>query len=624
MRSVLMAGAWLLTCTVSVYGCTTSDDDSNGGAGEGGAGGSVAGKGGSSSGSSGKAGKGGSSTSGSAGQQEGGGEAGTGVSEGGAANSSRGGTGGSGAHGGTGGSSKGGTGGSSTGGTDVTSAGQAGEQNLAGSDQGPGVTGPVPEGPCANNTVLGDVTWSEGFEGTADGWDITGGVWAIGAPTASDGPIPFEGGNVAGTVLGGDYGASEDAWLISPPIDVPAAKDNPRFAFRYWYELASGDTAYLYYRVGTGSWQSIASLSQSGDGAWHNMVFPLQGLANETVQFGFRLYTNASSFAPGFYIDDVRTLTGAEGMGSAECFESGWGEWSAYGGVWDIGKPTASDGPQPFDGEKLAGTILSGDYGASNDAWLVSPRIDVPAAKDNPRFSFKYWYDLASGDTGYVYLRVNGGSWQSIFNVTQSGDGSWRNLTFPLNAYADETVEFGFRLYTNASAFAPGFYVDDVHWDTGTPQFTAQQGFENGFDGWSAYGGVWAVGEPTATDGPKPHGGKGVAGTILSGNYGDSEDAWLVSPRIFVPEGATKSKASYWYWYNLAAGDTAYAYIRVDGGSWQSIDSLSAAADNTWRQHQVDLSTYANHTIELGFRLYTNASAYAPGFYIDDVVFDLK
>lgn len=616
MRNLVLVGTTALTACLSIYGCNPTDDAPGGEAGapsggKGGSGGSAA-----SGGSSGKA------TGGSSGSQGESGSAGESSEAGAPGSGGSGATSGSSGKGGKGGSSgkAGGTarGGSSTGGDSGEPGGGAGVPSEGGT--GGGVVPVV----CVPGTTPGTATWSDGFESGGLDWDITGGVWAIGEPTATDGPQPFAGANVAGTVLGGDYGPSVDAWLVSPALDVPAAKKHPRFSFRYWYELAAGDAAYFYLRADGGSWTEITRLSASGDGDWRQIVVPLEGYADRQVEFGYRLITNSSANAAGVYIDDVRFSEGEIGMGNCETFEDGWGNWTAYNGVWDIGKPTADDGPTAFEGEMLAGTILSGDYGDSNDAWLVSPLVEVPDADEEPRISFKYWYELASGDAGYIYLRTNGGSWTELTRLAESGDGSWRNLTYPLNAAADNYVELAFRLITNTSAYAPGFYVDDVHFETGPVAITKKQGFENGYDGWSVYNGVWAVGKPTADDGPDAHGGANVAGTILSGDYGNSNDAWLVSPRVFIPQAATSAKVAYWYWYSLAAGDAAYVYVRSDGGSWTELDRLSAAADDTWRQKQVDLSAYADHTIELGYRLITNTSAYAPGFYIDDVTFTLE
>ena len=67
-------------------------------------------------------------------------------------------------------------------------------------------------------------------------------------------------------------------------------------------------------------------------------------------------------------------------------------------------------------------------------------QLEVPAARDNPRVAFRYWYELAAGDAAYVYLRVDGGSWQNLTTLNQSGDGAWRNLEYSVAQYADEVA----------------------------------------------------------------------------------------------------------------------------------------------------------------------------------------
>ena len=518
------------------------------------------------------------------------------------------------------GADSGGDAGTSSGGTSGGSGGiSGGGAGTGGTSTGGGGSGPIVDpGPGADPVPL----WKEDFETGAVDWDITGGVWGVGAPTNAAGPAAFQGSKVAGTGLSLNYGVNNDAWIVTPPLNVPAAKDNPRFKIRYWYELAAGDAAYMYVRVVGGSWVNLGTLDQSGDGSWRQFMYSLKSRANQQVQFGFRLITNASAHSSGLFLDDARLeASGAMPFDPTEGFEADWNNWSAYSGVWAFGAPTAANGPKPFEGSKLAGTILSGDYGVNQDSWLTSPLIEVPAAALEPRITFKYWYELVSGDAGYVYIRVDGGSWTNLFTVDQSGDASWRSTTLSLAPYANRTVELGFRIITNASTFAPGFYVDDVRYETGDIPLSKAQGFENGFDGWSAYGGVWAVGKPTAVAGPAAHGGTALAGTILSGNYQVNNDSWLVSPRVKIPHETTAASVSYWYWYEFASGDAGYTYIRVDGGSWQNIDSIDQSGGNLWRQRTIDLTPYKDKTVEIGFRLITNASTFAPGFYVDDVTF---
>jgi len=501
----------------------------------------------------------------------------------------------------------------------------------AGADVGPGPesgAGPVASGaepPVVSSTFSpGTIVWKEDFEADAPDWSVTGGVWAIGAPTNGSGPDAFAGAQVAATGLAKDYANGQNAWLISPEIDVPAAKENPRVRFHYWYELAAGDAAYVAIRVDGGGWQGLSTLEQSGDGAWRQMVVNLDQYADHTVELGFQLYTNGAAVAPGFFIDDVIYEKGASSFASPQGFEGDWDYWSAVNGVWAFGAPTASDGPEPFEGKALAGTILSGDYQNGNNAWLVGPVIDVPPAKNEPSVSLKYWYELSSGDAAYVAISVDGGGWQGISTLTGSGDKQWYNMNVPLAGYADRQVQIGFQLYSNGSTTAPGFYVDDVRYHLGFGDVTGAQGFEQGWAGWSAYNGVWAIGEPTAVDGPKPHSGKSVAGTVLSGDYEPGHDAWLVSPRFEVPKNSQTPGVSYWYWYELAAGDAAYAAISVDGGGWQGLDTLTESGGDTWRQKKIDLTPYKDHVVQIGFQLYTNGAANTLGYYIDDVAIDLE
>jgi len=530
-------------------------------------------------------------------------------------------------------SDSGGTAGSGGASTDEGgAAGAAGAVGALGGESSGGANGSsgtssTSDGTCPGSETTfkaGTVVWEEDFEGTAPDWSVTGGVWAVGKPTHTSGPAAFSGKQVAGTGLTSDYDNSKSAYLSSPEIKVPAAKTHPRLRFDYWYELAAGDAGYVVIRVDGGNWQTLSTLRQSGDGAWRQMVLNLGEWADHTVQLGFELSSNGSATAPGFFIDDVIYETGAQDFASQQDFEGAWDYWSATNGVWAFGAPTAPDGPAPIDGKALAGTILSGDYQNSTSAWLASPVIDVPAAKKDPHVSFKYWYELASGDAGYVALSVDGGNWQTVTTLRGSGDGQWYNFDLPLGAYANRQVQLGFELSSNGAATAPGFYVDDVHYETCLPALVSPEGFENGWAGWSAYGGVWAVGEPTAAGGPSPHSGKAVAGTVLSGDYESSTDAYLASPRFLISKDSKTPGMSYWYWYDLAAGDRAYFVISVDGGNWQTLDTLADSGGDIWRQKKVDLTPYKDHYVQVGYQLSANGAANSLGYYIDDVTFNLK
>ena len=74
-----------------------------------------------------------------------------------------------------------------------------------------------------------------------------------------------------------------------------------------------------------------------------------------------------------------------------EDFESGWGDWWADEGVWQIGTPTA--GPDScHGGEQCAGTDLDGDYPGNTDSRLITPSITLPDVSGDEEIHLRFWH----------------------------------------------------------------------------------------------------------------------------------------------------------------------------------------------------------------------------------------
>src|SRR5438477_8981344 len=60
-------------------------------------------------------------------------------------------------------------------------------------------------------------------------------------------------------------------------------------------------------------------------------------------------------------------------------FENGLENWTVDGGLWQVGPPKVLNGPKAFAGANVAGTGLTGNYGATYDTRLITPEFTVPA-----------------------------------------------------------------------------------------------------------------------------------------------------------------------------------------------------------------------------------------------------
>ena len=98
---------------------------------------------------------------------------------------------------------------------------------------------------------------------------------------------------------------------------------------------------------------------------------------------------------------------------------------------------------------------------ASQALTLAAP-LDLSSA-EHPVLSFVHRYAFASGDTGNVEISTNnGGSWSTLSAYGQ-GQTDWRRERIDLAVYAGQpSVLIRFRLTTDSTSTAEGWYLDDL------------------------------------------------------------------------------------------------------------------------------------------------------------------
>ena len=161
--------------------------------------------------------------------------------------------------------------------------------------------------------------------------------------------------------------------------------------------------------------------------------------------------------------------------------------------------------------------------------------------------------------------------------------------------------------------------------NTGLSQTVFTEDWESGIGSWFADNGVWEVGTPTV--GPSiTHSGVNCAGTVLDGNYPNSANSRLTSPQITLPGLAAgeKHKLKFWSWFRMDTNpndyDHGFVQISTDGGNnWETISGNYDNYSTAWTQSYIDISTYANSTVRIGFMFISSDSETDNGWYIDDV-----
>ena len=170
-------------------------------------------------------------------------------------------------------------------------------------------------------------------------------------------------------------------------------------------------------------------------------------------------------------------------------FQLGWLNYAAIGagtrGTYHLGpaefntkKPQAMfivlpDKVLPLElGAPYEGTSYFYSGSGNNLDSTMKKSVTVPAAA--PTLAAKVRYNIET-DWDYAYLTVNGTAVHTNLStntsphgqnfgegITGTSGGNWVDLTADLSAFAGQTVEIGFRYWTDVAAVFPGFQADAI------------------------------------------------------------------------------------------------------------------------------------------------------------------
>lgn len=465
----------------------------------------------------------------------------------------------------------------------------------------------------------------ERFESGLGDWNVVYGAWEVGAPPASRGPgKAYSGTRCAGTILNGNYNPAAAARLISPEFVVPPVDQYPRLRFWHWNENRPQDPCYVEIRVGAGAWQGLSPPYVYTSRVWTRATLDLRAYADQTVQIAFRLGANGDAdVGSGWYVDDVEVATGKPVFREFENFEAGLGDWSVERGAWEAGVHPTNLGPgRAYGGVRCVGTVLAGNYDPSTDSRLISPEFVVPPVEEHPRLRFWHWNSNPVEDPAVVEIRPLDGLWQPISPTYVRDSRVWTRSTLDLRPYAGQIVQVAFRFRANIDGtVAAGWYIDDVELVRGRPDFDPVNNpwrFNSGLGDWEVERGDWQVG--IARGGPgKAYSHPLCAGTVLDGNYDVAIDTRLISPEFRVPAAAANPRLRFYHWYSTALGDVGTVQIRTPTTGWQILSPAYVLANRTWTRATVDLTAFAEQTVQIGFHFRANTDGSVDaGWYVDD------
>jgi len=166
-----------------------------------------------------------------------------------------------------------------------------------------------------------------------------------------------------------------------------------------------------------------------------------------------------------------------------EDFEADDGGFSADA-LWSHGTPTAGGPSSGFSGSKCWGVGMDDDYPDDAHGTLTSPAYDY-SGESELRLSFHYWsetemccdgtrleiwntdtsdWDLLVPLTGYPSLCVGGVPCRAGWAGSTDG---WVGAVFDLVDYISDEVRFRIHFGSDGSVVGPGFWIDDIAFDTG-------------------------------------------------------------------------------------------------------------------------------------------------------------
>ncbi|MCD6161320.1 MAG: immune inhibitor A [candidate division Zixibacteria bacterium] len=193
--------------------------------------------------------------------------------------------------------------------------------------------------------------------------------------------------------------------------------------------------------------------------------------ADDNFPAGHSVLVDMAIEADGGYTADAQF-----NIRAMESFEYNNGYYVGNG-TWEWGIPSSGPGAA-YDGDKVWGTVLGGEYPNNADDNLLTPCLSITSSSAS--ISFYHWYNNESGwDGGNVQATADGGLTWAILtpdggypdpDVTGldgepgfSGEsGGWQQVNFDLSGYNGQLIQLKLRFGSDGSVTRDGWYIDGV------------------------------------------------------------------------------------------------------------------------------------------------------------------
>lgn len=427
--------------------------------------------------------------------------------------------------------------------------------------------------------------------------------------------------------------------------------DSAYFAVReagqeYWVmqEIYTGPTS-------NASWTREELRLANFDGIRSDTRAPETGLdfRGRTIEVAFILETDGADRGDGWYIDDFRVFEKVFNLyflGYSDDVESGTNDWITEG-EWGL----TSD--RVYSGNNAWTDSPAGNYSnnASNSLQL-NGKLDLTSPSvSRPEIAFFQSWDLNNTDRIFVEVSTDEGvSWNQLRentsapNYIRQGSGAnidFQLITIPLDDdtisqnYIGERIFVRFRLESDGSNTADGWYVDDIQFRVRPLDFPIEPDFcddlESGDTEWIREG-RWQITTEQAYQSNR------AFSDSPGGDYTNDSDNPLTLRRDLNLTGTTNPVLTFWHRWELGGTDKLNVDVSTDDGAnwtniWQQYHSdrpegyatqfngLNWNRQTAWQRVVVPLNDYQTQTnLRLRFRLDALVGNNVhDGWYVDDI-----
>ncbi len=301
----------------------------------------------------------------------------------------------------------------------------------------------------------------ENFENGQGFWQVTNGSFQVGTP--STGVQVYEGNNVAGTILNGNYPTNANSYLVSPNISLPTVDEEQRIELDFWhyYDIGFVAKAHLSISLDNGdSWIILSNDFDDDSGIWSKYKADLTAYQGMEIKLGYYFSSSIHPTRLGYYLDEIRIDIKNNSFTGNTSFEQNDSEslWYATNGIWGTGTSTTCTSPN--EGTSVMATVPEGNYPTNANSRLVSPTIHINENAEHPFLKFQHWYDLGFVANGWVQVSVNNGNWENIGTELNDASGGWVQFGWDLSEYKGNDIRFGFLISSSIHPTRCGWYID--------------------------------------------------------------------------------------------------------------------------------------------------------------------